>query len=97
MFFPIMPQPQASVYNVNLQIPPIVERLRACGSVDGVRPGWSLRANLIEILIYAHNAHSRLDEAARQCDVKFSMASPKTLALCGLFGGIHGAVDWRSA
>lgn len=69
MFFPIMSQPQAQINNVKLQIPPILERLRACQKVD--------RANLIEIVIYAHNIHSRLDEAVEQCDVKFSESFPQ--------------------
>lgn len=60
-----MSQAQA---HIKLQISPIVERLRACQRID--------RANLIEVLIYAHNNHSRLDEAVAQCEIEFLDSFP---------------------
>jgi len=71
MFFPIMsqPQPQVMVQQINFQISPMLEKLRNIEADD--------RANLIEVLIYAHNVHSRLDEAVDQCEVQFSESFPK--------------------
>jgi len=71
MFFPIMsqPQPQVMVQQINFQISPMLEKLRNIEADD--------RADLIEALIYAHNNHSRLDEAVEQCQTEFSESFPK--------------------
>jgi len=95
-----MSQRQPQVYNVNLlQIPPILEKLRDCQNIVACEVERH-RAYLIEVLIYAHNAHSRLDEAVEQCDVKFSepfsqidlgftLSKNETFLLIHLLAGDH--------